>query len=52
MRPIHSVWKVMEGSRATWKVQCPCGILTFKTKRQAVQYAREAERLRRLGHGC
>jgi hypothetical protein len=52
MRPIHSVWKVQEGSRYEWKVQCPCGVLTFKTKRFALDYARAAEALRKNGHGC
>jgi hypothetical protein len=52
MRPIHSVWKVKYGSRYEWKVQCPCGILTFKTKAFAVNYANAAEELRKKGHGC
>lgn len=35
MKKVHEIWKVKEGSKNVWKVQCPKGILSFKTKRQA-----------------
>ena len=33
-RELHSIWK--EGRK--WKVQCPKGILTFNTKRDAYKW--------------
>ena len=32
---IGTIWKEMQGSRATWKVQFPKGIMTYRTKRRA-----------------
>lgn len=38
MKQINSMWKVKEGSKTLWKVKAPKGILTFKTKREAVKW--------------
>ena len=42
-RPLHSIWKAQEGSKVVWKVQAPKGILTFKTKKQAVLWVNKME---------
>ena len=38
MKQVNSMWKVQEGSKILWKVKEPKGILTFKTKREAVKW--------------
>ena len=38
MRKINEVWKGKEGSKVVWKLQAPNGILTFKTKKQAIAW--------------
>ena len=38
MRKLNEVWKVKEGSKVVWKLQAPNGILTFKTKKQAIAW--------------
>lgn len=35
---INELWRVQEGSRVVWKLQAPKGILTCKTKREAVAW--------------
>lgn len=35
MRKVNEIWKVKEGSKNVWKVQCPKGILSFRTKNEA-----------------
>lgn len=37
-RQLNEVWKEMEGSKVVWKVQCPKGILTFRTKKLAYKW--------------
>lgn len=34
-KELYEIWKVKEGSKTLWKVQCPKGRLTFKTKKEA-----------------
>lgn len=38
MREINEIWKVKEGSKVVWKLQAPKGVLTFKTKKQAMAW--------------
>lgn len=38
VRKLHEIWKMPDG----WKVQCPKGVLTFKTKRAAAEWVRAA----------
>lgn len=38
-RKFNEVWKSKEGSRDVWKVQGLYGIITFKTKKQAIQWS-------------
>lgn len=35
---LNEMWKTKEGSKTVWKVQAPKGILTFKTKREAIKW--------------
>lgn len=37
-RQLNEMWKVQEGSKVLWKVQAEKGILTFKTKKQAIRW--------------
>lgn len=34
-KKLYEIWKIKEGSKTLWKVQCPKGRLTFKTKKEA-----------------
>ena len=38
MKKLNEIWKVKEGSKVLWKLQAPNGILTFKTKKQAIAW--------------
>lgn len=38
MKKLNEIWKVKDGSKVLWKLQAPKGILTFKTKKQAVAW--------------
>lgn len=37
-RNINEIFKVKEGSKTLWKVQCPKGILTFTRKKDAIKW--------------
>ena len=37
-KEINTMWKVKEGSKILWKVQCPKGILTFNRKKDAARW--------------
>lgn len=37
-RKMNEMWKVKEGSKTIWKVQCPKGILSFTRKRDAIKW--------------
>lgn len=37
-RALHEICKTQEGSKIVWRVQAPKGILTFKTKKQAIKW--------------
>ena len=38
MKKLNEIRKVKEGSKVLWKLQAPKGILTFKTKKQALAW--------------
>lgn len=38
MKKLNEIWKVKEGSKVLWKLQAPKGILTFRTKKQALAW--------------
>lgn len=38
MKKINEIWKAKEGIKTVWKLQAPKGILTFKTKKQAIAW--------------
>ncbi len=40
---LHEIWKVIPG---LWRVQCPNGIMTFKTKKAAKLWVDVAEGVR------
>lgn len=35
---INELWKAKEGSKVVWKLQAPKGILTCKTKKEALAW--------------
>ena len=37
-RKLGEIWKVKEGSKTIWKVQFPKGIMSFNTKKLAIQW--------------
>jgi len=37
-KEIGTIWKVKEGSKTIWKYQAPKGILSFRTKKQAMAW--------------
>lgn len=37
-RNVNDIWKIKEGSKIIWKVQCPKGILNFNRKKDAVKW--------------
>lgn len=37
-RKLNEVWKVKEGSKTIWKLQCPHGIMSFTTKKEAIKW--------------
>lgn len=37
-KEVNAIWKEKEGSKNVWKVQATKGILTFGTKKQAVEW--------------
>lgn len=37
-KQLNEIWKEQEGSKTIWKYQAPKGILTFKTKKQALKW--------------
>jgi len=37
-RNLGEIWKVKEGSKTIWKVQFPKGIMSFNTKKLAMQW--------------
>lgn len=37
-RKLNEMWKIKEGSKILWVVQCPKGRLTFTRKRDAVKW--------------
>lgn len=45
-RKLHEIWKVKEGSKVIWKVQCPKGILSCKTKKQAIRWVESFKEVR------
>ena len=47
-RKIHELWKEQEGSKIVWKVQCPKGKLTFKTKKDAINYVDNISKIMRI----
>ena len=38
MRKLNEIWKTKEGSKTVWKLQAPKGVLTFRTKKQAIAW--------------
>lgn len=44
-RELYELWKVQEGSKIVWKVQCPKGRLTFKTKRDAELFVEKSKKI-------
>jgi hypothetical protein len=43
-RILHEIWKERDG----WKVQCPCGRLTFHTRKTARVWVRVMESSKKL----
>lgn len=37
-RQVNEIWKVKEGSKTIWKVQCPKGRLSFNRKKDAIKW--------------
>ena len=35
---LNEIWKAKEGSKVVWKLQAPNGILTCKTKKEALAW--------------
>ena len=42
-RNLGEIWKVKEGSKTIWKVQFPKGIMSFNTKKLAIQWVETFE---------
>ena len=38
-KELYEIWKVQEGSKTLWLVQCPKGRLTFQRKKDAEHFA-------------
>lgn len=47
-RKLHEIWKVKEGSKTLWKVQCPKGVATFYTKKMANAWVEGWEKIHQL----
>lgn len=37
-KQLNEIWKIKEGCKTLWKLQAPKGILTFRTKRDALKW--------------
>ena len=37
-KQLHEIWKIKEGTKTIWKVQAQKGILTFKRKKDAINW--------------
>lgn len=48
-RKLYEMWKVQEGSKILWKVQCPKGRLTFQRKKDAERFVNDMIRIKNYG---